>query len=326
MQFDYFYGNEAEQFTFYRIPKVLISSPQFKTVSDSAKLLYGLMLDRMGLSIRNGWFDEQGRAYIFYKLNDIEEDMNCSIGKCVKLLAELDTKKGIGLIERIKQGQGKADKIYLKKFISDNEDYSEKSRVSEIENQDFGNPKSQTFENRKSRVSTVESAEFRKSKCNNTDNNYTEFNDTDLSNINPINSGTAENTEQSERLIDRYNKTIIQIKEQIDYESLINTNDPEIINNIVNVMADVMLLDIPYYEIEGNKISTDYVRLRYGQITYESLDAFLIEFSTIYYKINNPKAYLTTALYNVALTAGTALSNRVKHDMYNIAGGERRNE
>lgn len=64
MQFDYFYGNEAEQFTFYRIPKVLVSSPQFKTVSDSAKLLYGLMLDRMSLSIRNGWFDEQGRAYI----------------------------------------------------------------------------------------------------------------------------------------------------------------------------------------------------------------------------------------------------------------------
>ena len=55
MQFDYFYGDEAEQFTFYKIPKVLITSQQFKKVSDSAKLLYGLMLDRMGLSIRNGW-------------------------------------------------------------------------------------------------------------------------------------------------------------------------------------------------------------------------------------------------------------------------------
>lgn len=53
MQFDYFYGNEAEQFTFYRIPKVLVSSPQFKKVSDSAKLLYGLMLDRMSLSVRS---------------------------------------------------------------------------------------------------------------------------------------------------------------------------------------------------------------------------------------------------------------------------------
>lgn len=326
MQFDYFYGNEAEQFTFYRIPKVLVSSPQFKKVSDSAKLLYGLMLDRMSLSVRNGWFDEQNRAYIFFTVKDIMELMCCATEKATKITAELDSEKGIGLIERVKQGQGKPAKIYLKKFISDDEDYSKKSRVSEIENQDFGKPKTQTFENRNSRVSTVESADFRKSKCNNTDNNYTEFNDTDLSNINPINSDIPENIKPRERLIDRYNKTIIQIKEQIDYDSLVNTNDAEIINNIVNVMADVMLLDIPYYEIEGNKISTDYVRLRYSQITYESLDAFLIEFSTIYYKINNPKAYLTTALYNVALTAGTALSNRVKNDMYNIAGGERRNE
>lgn len=322
MQFDYFYGNEAEQFTFYRIPKVLVSSPQFKKVSDSAKLLYGLMLDRMSLSIRNGWFDEHNRAYIFFTVKDIMELMCCATEKATKITAELDSEKGIGLIERVKQGQGKPAKIYLKKFISDSEDYTEKSRVSEIENQDFGESKAQTFENRKSRVSTVESAEFRKTKCNNTDNNYTDFNDTDLSNINPINSGTAENTEQSERLIDRYNKTIIQIKEQIDYDSLINTNDAEIINNIVNVMADVMLLDIPYYEIEGNKISTDYVRIRYSQITYSSLDAFLIEFSAIYYKINNPKAYLTTALYNVALTAGTALSNRVKHDICNMCRKE----
>ncbi|MBQ6529682.1 MAG: replication initiator protein A, partial [Clostridia bacterium] len=58
MQFDYCYGSEAEQFTFYRIPKVLITAPEFKKVSDSAKLLYGLMLDRMGLSIKNGWVDE----------------------------------------------------------------------------------------------------------------------------------------------------------------------------------------------------------------------------------------------------------------------------
>lgn len=323
MQFDYFYGNEAEQFTFYRIPKVLVSSPQFKKVSDSAKLLYGLMLDRMSLSVRNGWFDEQNRAYIFFTVKDIMELMCCATEKATKITAELDSEKGIGLIERVKQGQGKPAKIYLKKFISDDEDYSKKSRVSEIENQDFGKPKTQTFENRNSRVSTVESADFRKSKCNNTDNNYTEFNDTDLNNINPINSGAAENTEQSERLIDRYNKTITQIKEQIDYDSLVNTNDPEIINNIVNVMADVMLIDTPYYEIEGKKTPTEWVRIRYSQITYESLDAFLIEFSEIYYKIKNPKAYLTTALYNVALTAGTALSNRVKRDMF---GGDWKNE
>ena len=89
MQFDYFYGDEAEQFTFYKIPKVLITSQQFKKVSDSAKLLYGLMLDRMGLSIRNGWFDEQNRTYIFFTVNDIMEQMNCKTEKATKLVAEL---------------------------------------------------------------------------------------------------------------------------------------------------------------------------------------------------------------------------------------------
>lgn len=316
MQFDYFYGNEAEQFTFYRIPKVLITSPQFKEITDSAKILYGLMLDRMSLSIKNGWLDEQNRAYIFFTIKDVMELMCCASEKATKITAELDSGKGIGLIERIKQGQGKPAKIYLKKFIPDSEDYSEKSRLSEIEKQDFRKPKNKTFGNRNPRVSTIESANFRKSKCNNTDNNYTDFNDNELNNINPINSDTTGNIKPPERLIDRYNKAISQIKEQIDYDSLVSTNDSEIIDNIVNVMADVMLLDIPYYEIEGNKISTEYVRLRYSQITYESLDAFLMEFGDIYYKIKNPKAYLTTALYNIALTAGTALSNRVKRDMF----------
>lgn len=322
MQFDYFYGNESEQFTFYRIPKVLVSSPQFRKVSDSAKLLYGLMLDRMSLSIKNGWFDEQNRAYIYFTVKDIMEYMCCATEKATKITAELDSVKGIGLIERVKPGQGKPARIYVKKFLPDYMETYQKPRASEIEKQDFPKPKSQTFENRKSRVSTAEIQDFRESKCNYNNIKDNEFNNTDLSNINPINRSecVTDDTEpqhyKTERLIDRYNKTVAQIKKQIEYDSLISTNDAEIINNIVNVMADVMLIDIPSYEIEGNIISTELVQIRYSQITYGSLDAFLIEFSKIYYKIKNPKAYLTTALYNVALTAGAALTNRVNHDMY----------
>ena len=105
LEFDYFYGNEAEQFTFYRIPKLLITSPEFKRISDSAKLLYGLMLDRMCLSMKNGWVDEDNRAYIFFTTNDVMEQMNCGTEKATKMINELE--KGIGLIERKKQGQGK---------------------------------------------------------------------------------------------------------------------------------------------------------------------------------------------------------------------------
>lgn len=93
MEFDYFYGPEdAEQYQFYRIPKLLITSERFKDVSVESKLLYGLMLDRLSLSIKNGWFDSLNRAYIIYTIEDVTEDMHCGSQKAVKLVAELEKK------------------------------------------------------------------------------------------------------------------------------------------------------------------------------------------------------------------------------------------
>ena len=116
--YDYYYGDESSQFSFYRIPRQLVTGPQFKKISTDAKLLYGLLLDRMGLSARNGWYDTEGKVYIFYTLDEIEEDLGCGHEKAVKLLSELDTVKGCGLIERVKQGQGRPTKIYVKRFTA----------------------------------------------------------------------------------------------------------------------------------------------------------------------------------------------------------------
>ena len=66
--FDYYYGDEGSQFSFYRIPRQLITSEQFRRLSTDAKLLYGLLLDRMSLSAKNGWYDDLGRIYIYYTL------------------------------------------------------------------------------------------------------------------------------------------------------------------------------------------------------------------------------------------------------------------
>lgn len=320
MVFDYFYGNEAEQFTFYRIPKVLVTSPQFKNVSDSAKILYGLMLDRMGLSIMNGWLDEQGRAYIFFTLDDIEEEMACSIGKAVKLLAELDTKKGIGLIERIKQGQGKPTIIYLKKFVG--VDNSQKySRVINDKNQELQKSKSKTSKNCKSRLANNKSADLQKVECNNI-----EINDTELSNIYPSNQDERNSEKmtaiknESKRWIDRYNKTVVEIKEQLDYDSLINTNDREIVDEVVNIMADVMTVYRPKYKIEGIPIECDAVINNFKKVTADKLEVCLIAYSRVRKKVGNTKAYWITVLYNIPLTSHLALSNMVNNDMY--GGGE----
>lgn len=102
--YDYFYGAEAEQFSFYRIPKVLFTEERFRSVSAEAKVLYGLLLDRMSLSAKNGWYDSSGRVYIYYPLDAVEADLCCGHGKAVRLMAELDSGTGIGLIERVRQG------------------------------------------------------------------------------------------------------------------------------------------------------------------------------------------------------------------------------
>ena len=118
MQFDYFYGPQSEGFSFYRVPKLLVNDRQFSPLSPNAKLIYGLLLDRMSLSLKNDWYDEKGRAYVYYAIAEICEDFGCCRVTAAKLLAELDKHTGIGLIERKKQGQGKPDRIYVMKFCA----------------------------------------------------------------------------------------------------------------------------------------------------------------------------------------------------------------
>ena len=113
-----FRGHEADEFTFYRIPKLLTTDERMRTLSTDAKFLYGILLDRMGLSIENGWLDERGDVYIYYTVEEIMKVLNCGSEKATKLLAELDSNSGIGLIERVRQGQGKPAKIYIKNFAA----------------------------------------------------------------------------------------------------------------------------------------------------------------------------------------------------------------
>ena len=111
--FRYFYEKEADQFSFYKIPKLLFTEKKFHALSVEAKVLYGLMLDRMSLSMKNQWLDEEGRAYIYFSTDDIMEMLSCSKNKALQMMKELDKEGGIGLIERRRQGQGKPSMIYV---------------------------------------------------------------------------------------------------------------------------------------------------------------------------------------------------------------------
>ena len=139
VELSYYYGYEAEQFSFYRIPKLLFTDSRFAGISTEAKLLYGILLDRMSLSMKNGWHDDQGRVYIIFTLDDVTETLGYKAEKAIKLFNELDTKKGVGLIERVRQGQGRASLIYVKNFAGEKQTSEKpKSRPRKNRVQDFG--------------------------------------------------------------------------------------------------------------------------------------------------------------------------------------------
>ncbi len=112
----YYYGHSGEQYAFFRIPKLLLTDDRFAEVSTDAKLLYGLLLDRMELSYRNGWVDDQNRVFIIFTAEEVMSTLHCRSEKAARLFAELDSTKGIGLIERKRQGLGRPTIIYVKNF------------------------------------------------------------------------------------------------------------------------------------------------------------------------------------------------------------------
>ena len=146
IQFKYFRGMEAEQYSFYRVPKVLFTAECFKSLSCEAKVLYGLMLDRMSLSIKNRWFDEEDRVYIIFTVEEIMDLLGCGRQKAIKNIAELDTEKGIGLIEKKRLGLGKPNVIYVKNFMI--KEYPD-TKAEEIQPENICN--TQKYENQTSR-------------------------------------------------------------------------------------------------------------------------------------------------------------------------------
>ena len=128
LNLEYYYGKEAEQFTFYRLPKALITDNRFKYISNNAKLLYGLMLDRMSLSRKRGWLDAENRVYIKYSIQTIADDINVAKNTGVALLKEL---QDVGLIDLVQQN-GKANVIYVKNFISGADEVEEPLDQSNI--------------------------------------------------------------------------------------------------------------------------------------------------------------------------------------------------
>ena len=231
---DYFYGHEANQFIFFRIPKLLFSDERFIGLTSDAKILYGLMLDRMGLSVKNGWIDERNHVYIYFTLEEAMEYMRIGKDKGVKLFAELDDEKGCGLIKKKKQGLGKPTLIYVMNFVSNVEcpkdsefehscDEAEISETTEVKTS--GNAEVKTSEKPKSGLPKMpktvllknRTPNFVKTEVNNNDFNNNKNNNTDFSDNNLILSYQQRKESNKKDVMD-------EIQEREEYRELISDN------------------------------------------------------------------------------------------------------
>ena len=180
---DYFYGQSSELFSFYRIPKLLFQDSCFQPLSTDAKTLYGILLDRMSLSARNGWLDKAGRVFIIYTVQEVQDSLGCADKKATKLLRELEE---YGLIERKRRGLGKPDLIYVKNFSSE----SSKLRFLNRDNDDSG-------------VVQNTLQDPAKLRCNKTERNNTEISDTD-----PISSDENDWMSEREQLEEYFSQSL----------------------------------------------------------------------------------------------------------------------
>jgi len=288
--FDYFYGAQAEQFSFYRVPKVLFTKEQFKQLSAEAKILYGIMLDKLNLSVKNKWGDEKGRVYIIYTIEQIMADMNCADQKATKLLDELEKK--CGLIERKRQGLGKPNLIFVKNFITG----VEGSLMAQIQNR----------ENHDSGVVNITTADYPKSRGINTNHNNTENSD-----INPIQSGFDEDEISERNEYERY------FRESLSIDVLLRENlgEEETILGILDLMVDVCCSKRSVIRIAGDDKPLAVVKSRFMKLNAEHIRYVLKCLSENTTRVRNIRQYLLTALYNAPATIRPFYQAWVNNDM-----------
>ena len=296
MTYDYFYGQQAEQFSFYRIPKALFTDEAFSSISTDAKLLYGILLDRMNLSAKNGWLDKEGRVYIIFTLDEVQESLGCGHGKAAKLLDELDG--STGLIERKRQGLGKPNIIFVKNFIS----RVRKSNFLKSENRTSGS-------------SQIGSQEISKTDGSNTDSQKTDPIDTDSYQF-----ISSEPCQKESKRSDAAQREIYRsiIKENIDYDIILFDRNisQDILEEIVELMVDVVCSNAPYIRVLREEKPAEVVKSQFLKLNSEHIRFVMdcLEENTT--KVKNMRHYLITTLYNAPMTMGNYYRSLVNHDMY----------
>lgn len=285
MTLDYFYGQAGKLFSFYRIPKALFQEQRFQNLSTDAKTLYGILLDRMSLSVKNEWFDKQGRVFIIFTIEDVKRALCCADNKATKLLRELEN---FGLIERKRRGLGKPSLVYVKNFSSD----LSNERVQNRENHESGSPKNACQDPLKSR-------------CNKNKKSKTERNNT-----NPILSDELEKMKNRKLLEEYFSRSL-----EIELLLRLYPDDEDTIYQIVDLLVDTCDSKRKLIRIAGDDKPAEVVLSRLKMLNADHIRFVLDCLAANTSPIRNMKQYLLAALFNAPTTIQLYYQNKVNHDL-----------
>ena len=285
MTLDYFYGQAGELFSFFRIPKALFQEQRFQDLSTDAKTLYGILLDRMSLSVKNEWFDKNGRVFIIFTIEDVKRTLRCADNKATRLLRELEK---FGLIERKRRGQGKPCLVYVKNFSAE----SSKESVKNRDNDDSCGSKIACQD-------PVKSRGIKKKE------NKTEMNNTNL-----ILSDESEKMKNRELLEEYFSRSL-----EIDLLLRLYPDDEDTIYQIVNLLVDTCDSKRKLIRIAGDDKPAEVVCSRLKKLNADHIRFVLNCLAENTSPIRNMKQYLLAALFNAPTTMQLYYQNKVNHDL-----------
>ena len=287
MTLDYFYGQAGELFSFFRIPKALFQEQRFQDLSTDAKTLYGILLDRMSLSVKNEWFDKKGRVFIIFTIEDVKRTLRCADNKATRLLRELEE---FGLIERKRRGQGKPCLVYVKNFSSE----SSKESVKNRDNDDSCGSKIACQD-------PVKSRGIKKKE------NKTEMNNTNL-----ILSDESEKMKNRELLEEYFSRSL-----EMDLLLRLYPDDEDTLYQIVDLLVDTCATNRKTLRIAGDDKPAEVVRSRFMKLNADHIRFVLKCLAENSSPIRNMKQYLLASLYNAPTTMQLSYQNQTNHDLAN---------
>ena len=285
MTLDYFYGQAGGLFSFFRIPKALFQEQQFQDLSTDAKTLYGILLDRMSLSVKNEWFDKKGRVFIIFTIEDVKRTLRCADNKATRLLRELEE---FGLIERKRRGQGKPCLVYVKNFSAE----SSKESVKNRDNDDSCGSKIACQD-------PVKSRGIKKKE-----------NKTEMNNTNPILSDESEKMKNRELLEEYFSHSL-----EIDLLLRLYPDDEDTLYQIVNLLVDTCATNRKLLRIAGDDKPAEVVCSRFMKLNADHIRFVLKCLAENSSPIRNMKQYLLASLYNAPTTMQLSYQNQTNHDL-----------